>query len=45
VPLRFKKIVSCIASIRMPSLVVAGRNIAIALAILESVRIVEVRDK
>jgi hypothetical protein len=29
----------------VPSFAAAGRNIAIALAILESVRIVEVRDK
>jgi hypothetical protein len=32
-------------SIPVRSLAVAGRNIEIALAILESVRIVEVRDK
>ncbi|EPZ88617.1 hypothetical protein BURCENK562V_C2718 [Burkholderia cenocepacia K56-2Valvano] len=43
--LKFKMIVSCIVRCRRRTCVATGRNIAIAVAILESVRIVTVRDK
>lgn len=43
--LRFKRIDPCIGRFRRRALVRQARNVAIALPILESVRIVKVRDK